>query len=152
MNDDADEMIKRWQARNAGKIAAEEIADRERRRHERTIAFTRIALMQATLAEAAYRAAVALGLPPDRCRAALVPDPENKRLRPGMEIDVGIEVDPVAVKHVFSFAFNSVAEEWAFDLAYATHDARYAPQLAEAIPRKETLGAFAQRVAAWLKG
>lgn len=149
---DADEMIKRWQARNAVKLAAEEIADRERRRHERTIAFTRVALMQATLSEAAYRAAVALGIPPDRCRAALVPDPETKRMRPGMEIAAEIEVDPVAVKHVFSFAFNHVAEEWAFDLAYAAQDARYAPQLAEAIPRKETLDAFAQRVATWLRG
>jgi hypothetical protein len=147
-NDDA---VARWEARNAKKLFAEEVQAIEDRRKNRMIAFTRTDLMRATLAEAAYRTAVALGIPPNLCRAALVPDPETKKYKPGIEIDKSVPVDEVALRHVFGFAFRQVSEEWSFDLAYAAHDAQYAPQLAESIPRKEDLAAFGQRVKAWLQ-
>ena len=81
-----------------------------------------------------------------------MPDPETKRYKPGIEIDKSVPTDEVAVRHVFGFAFRQVHEEWSFDLAYAEHDTRYAPQLAEALPTKEDLPTFVQRLVAWLKG
>lgn len=144
----ADDIIARWEQRAAPKLAAES----DERRKARIIAFTRVDLMRATLAEAAFRTAVALGIPPNMCRAALVPDEETKKFKPGIEIDKSIDVDPIAVKHVFSFAFNQVHGEWQYDLAYAAQDAMYAPQLAEAIPLKESLDSLGQRVKAWMAG
>ena len=139
----ADDIIARWEARTAGKL----VAEIEERRRSRIIAFTRVDLMRSVLATAAFRTARALGIPPSACRAALVPDEERKQLKPGIEIDNSVEVDPVAVKHVFSFAFKQVSAEWRFDLGFVNADARFSPTLAEKLPRKETLAEFAARLA-----
>jgi hypothetical protein len=146
----ADDAVARFEARNKANLFAEEAERAEARRRARVIAFPRMDLIQRVLTEAAYRTAVALGLPPDACRAAIVPDPETKRYRPALDIEAGIVVDQDRVRAVFSFAFVKVREQWAFDLAYVDNDAIYAPQLAASLPRKEDVATFAQRVKDWV--
>ena len=148
MNDGM-EHLNRWEQRNRAALIAEELADAEVRRKSRVVSITRIDLMAAILREAAFRTAVALGIPPHLCCASLVPDPETKRYRPAIDIDSSMTVDPAAVSQVFGFAFAEVRQTWAFDVAYAEHDALYAPAMAEGF-KAETLPAFAQRVASWL--
>ncbi len=142
----ADDAIARWEARNAPQL----IVEAEARRRARIIAFTRVDLMRAVLAEAARRAAAALGVPAEGCRAALVPNEETKRLMPAIEFAAGVEVDATAARRIFGFAFRQVSLEWAFDLALVNADARAAPAIAASLSRKESLEQLAERVKAWL--
>lgn len=146
-----DDAVARFEARIGADLVLEEQERREVRRRIRMFAFTRIDLMRAVLSEAANRTAVALGIPPELCRAALVPDPVSKKYRPAIEIDKRMNVDEEAVRKIFGFAFRRVHDEWGHDLAYAAADAHATPTLAAAIPLKESEPAFGQRVKAWLQ-
>lgn len=146
----ADDAVARWDARNAPRLALEEIERAEARRLSRMFAFTRVDLMRSALTEAAYRTAIALGIPSEKCRAALVPDPATNKYKPALDIDSGWIVDEDKTRAVFGFAFRQVSGEWSFDLAYAEQDTRLAPQLAAALPRKEDVATFAERVKVWL--
>lgn len=124
-----DEMMKRFEERNAGAVAEEA----ERARNRRILTFSRHDLILQALMLAAGRVLKRLGVPVERARADLVPDPETKKLVPKFTLITKdehrpLDVDETLLQHELREEFRRVADEFHDDVAILDAYARAFPR------------------------
>jgi hypothetical protein len=142
----ADDAVSRWEQRNAQKVGVEI----EHMRRTRVWAAPTYMLWRRTLNRAVDITAAAVDAPPNVLHPVVRADPTSGKPQPGVEVVDGADVDMVALKQVFAFAFKKVTEEWAYDFAQSSADKRFYAEIGPALPAL-TVEEWKDRVRAWSK-